>query len=99
MGTQFLRICCLATPLMICNIQMSYTFQAMGMGKQSLFLTSCRQGLINIPLLFLMNALFGVYGVVWTQFVADLLTAVLSVVLYRRMVRTLADDAPQKASA
>ncbi len=99
MGVRFLRICCLATPLMICNFQMSYTFQAMGMGKQSLFLTSCRQGLINIPLLFAMNALFGVYGVVWTQFLADLLTVVLSAVLYRRVVHTLATAMDKKVPA
>ena len=31
LGTEFLRIMCLAVPLMIVNFQMSFTFQAMGM--------------------------------------------------------------------
>ena len=61
-GTDFLRIAVLATPFMICNFQMSYTFQAMGKGAKSLLLTSCRQGLVNIPLLFIMNGIFGLYG-------------------------------------
>ena len=55
LGTEFLRIACLATPLMVTNVQMNYTFQAMGKGKQSLLLSSCRQGLVNIPLLYLLN--------------------------------------------
>ncbi len=89
MGTNFLRICCLATPFMISNFQMSYTFQAMGQGPQSLLLSSCRQGIINIPLLFLMNAVFGLYGVVWTQLLADGITLVISFALYRRLVAQL----------
>ena len=88
-GTVFLRICCLAVPLMIFNFQLSFTFQAMGMGKQSLILSSMRQGLVNIPLLFIMNALFGLYGVVSTQFIADSITAAISYYVYRRSYKNL----------
>ena len=83
MSTKFLRILCLAVPLMIVNFQMSFTFQAMGMGKQSLLLSSLRQGLINIPLLFLMNHLFGLDGIVWTQLISDILTTVISFAVYK----------------
>ena len=83
-GISFLRICCLAVPLMIFNFQMSFTFQAMGMGKQSLILSSMRQGLVNIPLLFIMNHLFGLYGIVWTQLIADTITAGISYYVYKR---------------
>ena len=82
LGTNFLRICCLATPLMIINFQMSYMFQAMGKGPQSLILSSLRQGLINMPLLFIMNAIAGLYGVVWTQLLSDSITLIISFSLY-----------------
>ncbi len=82
MATNFLRIMCLAVPLMITNFQMSFTFQAMGMGKESLLLSSLRQGLINIPLMFIMNYLFGLYGIVWTQLISDILTAIISFTVY-----------------
>ncbi len=82
MGTKFLRIMCLAVPLMIVNFQMSFTFQAMGMGKQSLLLSSLRQGIVNIPLLFLMNHLFGLDGIVWTQLIADIITTIISFAVY-----------------
>ena len=88
-GVDFLRINVLATPLMICNFQMSYTFQAMGKGGESLLLTSCRQGIINIPLLFLMNWLVGLYGIIWTQLLADSITILISFALYRNVMRKL----------
>ena len=89
LGTDFLRILCLAVPLMIFNFQLSFTFQAMGMGKQSLILSSLRQGLVNIPLLFLMHHFFGLYGVVWTQLVSDSITSFISYAIYRRSCKKL----------
>jgi Na+-driven multidrug efflux pump len=89
LGTEFLRIACLATPLMVTNVQMNYTFQAMGKGKQSLLLSSCRQGLVNIPLLYLLNYFFGMYGIVWTQFIADAITMIISFSLYRGVYKKL----------
>jgi Na+-driven multidrug efflux pump len=89
MSTDFLRILCLAVPLMLFNLQISFTFQAMGMGKESLILSSLRQGVVNIPLLFLMNSLFGLYGIVWTQLISDIITAVISYALYRHSLGKL----------
>lgn len=93
LGTEFLRICCIATPVMICNFQMSYTFQAMGKGLQSLLLSTCRQGLINIPLLFLMNHIFGLYGIAWTQLLSDGITLIISFALYQKVYRELTASA------
>ena len=89
LGTDFLRIFCLAVPLMIFNIQISFSFQAMGMGKQSLVLSSLRQGLVNIPLLFIMNHFFPLYGIVWTQLISDVVTAIVSYAVYRRSLGKL----------
>lgn len=87
--TSFLRIMCLATPLTICNFHMCYTLQAMGKGTESLILSACRQGIFHIPLLFLLHACFGLYGIIWTQLAADACTLILSLFLYRRIVRQL----------
>lgn len=99
MGTDFLRILCLAVPLMIFNVQISFTFQAMGMGKQSLVLSSLRQGVVNIPLLFVMNALFGLYGIVWTQIISDVITAVISYAVYYKSCKRLLSKAPDSAAS
>lgn len=85
----FLRIMCLATPLTILNFHMCYTLQAMGKGTESLILSVCRQGIFNIPLLFFMNHFFGLYGIVWTQLIADALTAIVSFIVYRHVINQL----------
>ena len=41
----------------------------------------CPVGL-NIPLLFVMNALFGMKGIVWTQVTADIINVMVSYVIY-----------------
>lgn len=87
--TNFLRIMCLATPLTICNFHMCYALQAIGKGTESLILSACRQGLFNIPLLFLMNHIFGMYGIIWTQFIADALTVIVSIIVYRRTFHSI----------
>ena len=99
LGTYFLRVCCVATPLMISNIQFTYTFQAMGKGTESLFLSICRQGLVNIPLLYIMNALFMMDGILWTQIVADIITLTISVILYTRFNRRLNAEISQNILA
>lgn len=89
MSVHFLRIMCLAVPLMITNFQLSFTFQAMGKGKESLILSSLRQGLVNIPLLFLMNHLFALDGIVWTQLISDAITTVISFMVYHHTYKSL----------
>ena len=96
LGTRMLRILCLPVPLMIVNFQMAFTFQAMGMGKQSLLLSSLRQGLVNIPLLFLMNYLAGIDGIAWTQLISDIITTVISVSVYIVMYKKLVKTSEQK---
>lgn len=68
---------------------MCYTLQAMGKGKESLILSAYRQDLFNIPMLFLMNCCAGLYGVIWTQFIADALTVVVSFIIYRYVFKQL----------
>ena len=46
----------------------------------------------NIPMLFLLNALFGMYGIVWSQVTADTLTVTLSLWVYRRYERGAAAE-------
>ena len=100
MSTDFLRILCLSVPFMLFNLQISFTFQAMGMGKQSLILSSLRQGVVNIPLLFIMNAACGLYGIVWTQLISDIITGVISYIVYRNSMKKLMSNStkePEKA--
>lgn len=88
-GGGFLRIACLATPFMISNFQKIYCLQAMGKGKESLILGILRQGVLAIPILFIMNRFVGLYGIVAAQAVSDALTFIVSTVMYRRVYSSL----------
>ena len=89
LGAAFLRIACLAVPLTAVNVLISYTLQAMGKGVQSAILTFSRQGLLNIPLLILMNATVGLYGMIWTQLVVEVIMLPVSFGMYMHTWRKL----------
>lgn len=82
LGTGFLRIRCLATPLMFLSFFTVHTFQGFGKGNIALFLGVVRWAVFNIPMLFLLNCIFGMYGIVWSQVTADTLTVTLSAFVY-----------------
>lgn len=90
-GAVFLRIMLAATPLMAVNILVNSLFQAVGRSRESVILSLSRQGLANIPIMFLFRSLLGVFGVVSAQIAADGLTVLLSLLLYRRFLRHLSD--------
>ena len=82
LAAQFLRVRVLATPLMFLSFFTVYLFQAFGKGQISLLLGAARWLVFNIPMLFLLNALVGMYGLVWSQSAADILTVTLSFFVY-----------------
>ena len=88
-GAKLLRVCCLAIPMMQVTFICNYCFQAMGQGKQTLLLSTSRQGLLCIPLVFILQALFGMYGIVSAQPAADFLSMCLALFLFRRLLRRL----------
>ena len=84
LASQFLRVRVLATPLMFMSFFTVYLFQAFGKGRISLFLGVTRWMVFNIPMLFLLNSIFGMFGLVWSQATADTLTVILSLCVYKR---------------
>ena len=55
--------------------------QAFGKGMPSLLLSVCRQGLVFIPMLYLFDHLWGLYGAVFAQPMADFVTVILSITI------------------
>ncbi|MCM1364934.1 MAG: MATE family efflux transporter [Faecalibacterium sp.] len=92
LGTDFLRIRILATPLMFMSFFTVYLFQAFGKGNKALFLGIMRWMVFNIPMLFILNKAIGMYGIVWSQIAADILTVALSLYVYRRYKKSMDDN-------
>lgn len=70
---------------------LSNALQAMGAATASLVINISRQGLIYIPLLFILRAFLQVAGLIWAQPVADVLSTVLAAALYAKEVRKMAN--------
>ncbi len=60
----------------------NFSFQGMGKGFQSLILSVGRQGLIYIPLLFILNSAVGLDGIIWAQAAADFACVIMSAVMW-----------------
>ncbi len=86
-GAKFLRIRSLATPFMFLNFHIVDVFQATGKAGRAFALPVVRWAVFNIPLLFILNAVMGMYGIVWTQLIADVLTFTVSIIIYLRFLK------------
>ena len=63
--------------------------QARGAATESLIVNISRQGLIYIPAMFILSAIFHETGLIWAQPVADVLSLLLALVLYMRTSKRL----------
>jgi Na+-driven multidrug efflux pump len=68
------------------------SFQALGKGKPALILALARQGLFYIPLLFTLNSFFGFSGFIFAQPIANILTFLLAIILFRQIKLQINDE-------
>lgn len=96
LGKRMVRLLVISGPFMGLFYIGSNFLQASGNAPLATFISMLRQGLFLVPLLYLMNHLFGVTGNICAHVVADISSAIVSVVLilwqYRRLRRTLSED-------
>jgi len=88
-GVAFLRAMILSGPIVGLLFVFANALQAVGAAAQSLLISVSRQGLVFLPLLLLLNAWVGMYGIVYTQPVADLLSVLLAGGVYLRVSQRL----------
>ena len=83
----FLRIRCLASPSQLLNYHSSYCMQAMGKGKETLIHACVRELVLYIPLMIVLDRLFGETGLAASLPAAETLAAVFALVLLRGMLK------------
>ena len=81
-GSEFIKITIISAPVLGIQFVLNNAFQAMGKAVPSLILSISRQGVIFIPTLFLANAILGLNGIVYAQPIADILTTIMSAILF-----------------
>lgn len=81
-GQVFQRIICITGPCISVTLIVITVFQSIGRKTQPLFLSLLRKGGLDIPFMFIMNEIKGVYGIVWATPIADFGAMVISVLLF-----------------
>lgn len=97
-GTQILRIQVLTAPLLGITYLVTNLMQVAGKGKLALFLSVCRQGIIFVPAVIILDHVFAFQGLVWTQPVCDVVCVVLSLGVCGFFFRGLEAPESQKLS-
>ena len=64
-------------------------FQSCGLGKNALLFAVLRKIVLEIPALFILNALFPLYGLAYAQFTAEVVLAVAAVIVLWRLINKL----------
>lgn len=59
----------------------SSLFLALGKGREGFILGACRQGICFIPIILLLPMIWGLDGILYAQPIADVLAAVLTLIM------------------
>ena len=86
-GSQFLRGMCLGMIFLCIDFMAVGVFASLGMGKYSLTFAILRKVVLEIPLLFVLNYLFPLYGLAYAQFLAEVILAIAALVMLVRIFR------------
>jgi len=86
-GSRFLQGMCLGLVFLSVDFVAVGVFASLGMGKYSLTFALLRKVVLEIPLLFVLNHFFPLYGLAYAQFLAEVILAIAAVVMLVRIFR------------
>ena len=79
-GAKFLCILCIGSPFSACAYSCISFFQALGYGKKSFILAIMRKGLFDIPLMFILNRIYPIFGAVLATPIADIICCIAAII-------------------
>lgn len=88
-GIEFAKILLSTGPIFGVFYVLTNALQAMGTAMPSLISNVSRQGLVYIPMLFVLNTALGITGLVWAQPVADLISLLVGIGMYLSVSRKM----------
>lgn len=91
-GAAFLRIFCIGAPFSAIAYMIISFFQAVGCPYRSLLLALLRKGIVDIPLMFLLQYAIPIYGIVWATPIADATCCLVSIVLFAHYLKKHGHD-------
>ena len=91
-GAAFLRGFSLGFVFLCVDFLSVGVFQALGFGKYALIFAIMRKIILEIPLLFLLNYLFPLYGLAYAQAGAELVLSICAVIMLRHIFKKYQDN-------
>ena len=88
-GVKLLRGFAVVLPLMSLDFFSVSIFQATGMGKAALIFAVLRKIILEIPLLFLMNRIYPLYGLPYAQVITEFILATVSIFFLARLYKEM----------
>ena len=85
-GPRLLRGLCLSLLLLSIDFTAVGVFQALGRGRYALVFAVMRKLLLEIPLLYILNAMLPLYGLAYAQTGAELVLAAAALVMLHRIL-------------
>ena len=86
-GTRFLRGFCLGLPFLCVDFLAVGIFQAVGMGKESFIFAVLRKIVLEIPALYILNKIWPLYGLSYSQLCAEVVLASAAVFVLKGLFR------------
>ena len=86
-GTRFLRVMSLGFVFLCTDFLAVGVFQALGLGRNALLFAICRKLVLEVPLLFLLNHFYPLYGLPFAQLITEIFLCCLGLVMLRRIFR------------
>ena len=84
-SSAFLRRMVTAMPFMAVCYPMVVQFQAMGRTREALAISILRKGVLDLPMLFLLNRALPLFGCMWVQPIVDFVSLIAAAGLYIRL--------------
>ena len=85
LGTMFLQARCFALPFMMVGYHVVNYMNAVNKGTVSFILAIVRHVILIIPAMLIMNYIWGLEGLIWSQAVADVINTIVSTVIFLRV--------------
>ena len=89
-GTAFLRAMCLGMTFLCIDFMAVGVFASLGRGKNSLIFAILRKVVLEIPLLFVLNVLWPLYGLAYAQFLTETVLAAAAMVMLVKIFKETA---------
>lgn len=87
MGIEAFRVLGIGLVFAGVSLVLSATFQSFGNGSYSLIITMCRKIVITLPIVYLLKNIFGVSIFWWAVSIAEVITMMMSIILFRKAIK------------